>query len=105
MPSEFRAEAVVAALLAARSLDEVRVLLPRADIGREVVADEPSRRRRAGHGSRRVSQRAGRRAPEGGPDIYRMLLDGEMDVVTFTSASAVRNFARMYGAEQAVGSA
>ena len=38
---------------------------------------------------------------DGGPDIYRMLLDGELDVVTFTSASAVRNFAKIYGAEQA----
>ena len=38
---------------------------------------------------------------DGGPDIYRMLLDGEIDVVTFTSASAVRNFAKVYGAEQA----
>ena len=38
---------------------------------------------------------------EDGPDVYRMLLDGELDVVTFTSASAVRNFAQIFGAEQA----
>ena len=38
---------------------------------------------------------------EGEPDIYRMLLEGRIDVVTFTSASAVRNFAKVYGAEQA----
>ena len=31
-----------------------------------------------------------------------MLLDGRIDVVTFTSASAVRNFVRIYGAEQAI---
>jgi uroporphyrinogen III methyltransferase/synthase len=37
---------------------------------------------------------------DGAPDVYRMLLDGAIDVVTFTSASAVRNFARVYGAEQ-----
>jgi uroporphyrinogen III methyltransferase / synthase len=37
----------------------------------------------------------------GGPDIYRMLLDGEIQVVTFTSASAVRNFTKVLGAEQA----
>jgi uroporphyrinogen III methyltransferase/synthase len=30
-----------------------------------------------------------------------MLLDGRIDVVTFTSASAVRNFAQVYGADQA----
>jgi uroporphyrinogen III methyltransferase/synthase len=30
-----------------------------------------------------------------------MLLDGEIQVVTFTSASAVRNFTKVLGAEQA----
>jgi uroporphyrinogen III methyltransferase/synthase len=39
---------------------------------------------------------------EGDPDVYRMLLDGEIDVVTFTSPSAVRNFAAIYGTEQTV---
>ena len=34
-----------------------------------------------------------------GPDIYRMLLDKKVDVVTFTSASTVRNFVQLYGAE------
>ena len=62
---------------------------------------QPARRRRAGHRGRRLSQRARRLAADGGPDIYRMLLDGELQVVTFTSASAVRNFAKIYGAEQA----
>ena len=34
-------------------------------------------------------------------DIYRMLLDRRIDVVTFTSASAVRNLVRVLGAEPA----
>jgi uroporphyrinogen III methyltransferase/synthase len=38
---------------------------------------------------------------EGDPDVYRMLLDGRIDVVTFTSASAVRNFVKIYGRDQA----
>ena len=38
---------------------------------------------------------------EGDPDIYGMLLQGRIDVVTFTSASAVRNFVRVFGADQA----
>ena len=38
---------------------------------------------------------------EGEPDIYRMLLDRRIDVVTFTSASAVRNFVSVLGAEPA----
>ena len=37
---------------------------------------------------------------EGEPDIYRMLLDRRIDVVTFTSASAVRNFVKVVGTEQ-----
>ena len=38
---------------------------------------------------------------EGDPDIYRMLLEKRIDVVTFTSPSTVRNFAQVFGAEQA----
>jgi uroporphyrinogen-III synthase len=38
---------------------------------------------------------------EGEPDIYRMLLDRRIDVVTFTSASAVRNLVRVLGIEPA----
>ena len=34
-------------------------------------------------------------------DIYRMLLDGKFDVVTFTTASAFLAFAAKYGADQA----
>jgi uroporphyrinogen III methyltransferase/synthase len=34
-------------------------------------------------------------------DIYRLLLDRQVDLVTFTSASAVLNFAANYGADQA----
>ena len=100
IPSEFRADAVVAALLATGSMDGLRVLLPRADIGREVIADQL---RDAGAAVTEVvayrtiledSQR------EGDPDIYGMLLEGRIDVVTFTSPSAVRNFATIYGADQ-----
>jgi uroporphyrinogen III methyltransferase/synthase len=36
---------------------------------------------------------------DGEPDIYRMLLDRKVDVLTFTSASTVRNFVRLYGVE------
>ena len=101
VPSEYRAEALAGALAAHGSLDEVRVLLPRADIGREVVAESL----RAG-GALVTEVVAYRNvldeASDAGPDIYRMLLDRELDVVTFTSASAVRNFAKIYGTEQAV---
>ena len=38
---------------------------------------------------------------EGEPDIYRLLLDRQIDIVTFTSASTVRNFVRVIGEDQA----
>ena len=101
VPSEYRAEALVAALADRGSLDQVRVLLPRADIGREVVADNLRK------GGAVVTEVIAYRTvlddsqSDGGPDIYRMLLDGELQVVTFTSASAVKNFVQIYGADQA----
>src|SRR6266850_1964107 len=81
-------------------LEGERVLLPRADIGREVIAEQL---REAGAAVTEViayrtiledSQR------EGDPDVYGMLLEGRIDVATFTSPSAVRNFAKLYGADQ-----
>jgi len=101
MPDEFRAEGVVKAIAGAGPLQGLRVLLPRADIGRELIADEL---RRSGAivsdvvAYRTVVEDA---LPERGPDVYGMLLQGQIDVVTFTSASAVRGFARIYGDEQA----
>ena len=101
VPEVFRAEAAAAALAGRESLEGLRVLLPRADIAREVIADEL---RAAGAvvtdvvAYRTVLEDTQR---EDDPDVYGQLLQGRIDVVTFTSASAVRNFAKLYGAEQA----
>jgi uroporphyrinogen III methyltransferase / synthase len=100
VPGEFRAEGVLAAMAREGSLRAATVLLPRADIGREVIATEL---RAAGAivtevtAYRTVLQDSVR---EDDPDVYKMLLEGRLDVATFTSASAVRNFARVYGADQ-----
>ena len=99
VPSEFRAEALVAAIKAAGAAGGTRVLVPRADIGREVVADQL---RQAGATVTEVI--AYRTVPddtprEGDPDVYGLLLEGRIDVVTFTSPSAVRSFAKLYGVE------
>ncbi len=101
VPDEFRAEAVVAALAPRGSLNGARVLLPRADIGRELIAD--ALRERGAMVTEVVAYRTvlDDTEREGDPDIYGMLLNGQIDAVTFTSASAVRNFARVYGEEQA----
>jgi uroporphyrinogen III methyltransferase/synthase len=102
VPGEFRAEAVVDAIVQHGPVEGMRILVPRSDIGREVIAD---RLRQLGatvvevvayHTEVQDAQR-----PDD-PDVYGMLLNGGLDVVTFTSASAVRNFAKLYGTEQAV---
>ena len=101
-PPEFRAEAVVEALKATGTVKGRRFLLPRADIARDLLADEL---RNAGADVDDVA--AYRTLPatperDGGLDIYRMLLDRQIDAVIFTSASTVKNFVAMLGAEQAV---
>jgi uroporphyrinogen III methyltransferase/synthase len=102
-PAEFRAEAVVEALKATGGdLRGKRFLLPRADIARDLLAEAL---REAGAfvldvaAYRTTPARADR---DGGPDIYRMLLDRQIDAVTFTSASTVRNFVARLGLDQAV---
>jgi uroporphyrinogen III methyltransferase/synthase len=79
----------------------MRVLLPRADIARDLLSDGLAQ---AGAivtevVAYRTTLAQGDRS--GDRDIYRMLLDGQVDAVTFTSASTVRNFAQIHGAEQA----
>ena len=101
VPAEYRAEALAAALAATGDMHGLRILLPRADIGREVVAEEL--RRRGAEVTEAVAYRTVMVDPEreGGPDIYRMLLERQIDFVTFTSASAVRSLVRALGAEPA----
>ena len=101
MPSDFHAEGVVSAIAAAGTVRGLQVLLPRADIGREVVADEL--RRLGASVTEVVAYRTVVAEPDsdGEPDVYRMLLEKRLDVVTFTSASAVRQFVATLGAEQA----
>ena len=100
MPSEHRAEAVVEALRATGDLHDQRVLLPRANIARELL---PEDLRRAG--AEVVDVTAYRTvlagSDDGGPDIYKILLEQDIDAVTFTSASTVRNFVEIVGAEPA----
>lgn len=100
-PAEYRGEMLVRAMRETVDVRGLRVLLPRADIGREVIADEL--RKHGAEVTEVVAYRTVVAEPEreGEPDIYRMLLDRRIDVVTFTSASAVRNFVKVVGAEPA----
>jgi len=101
MPPEYRAEAMLRALSETGDVRGLKVLLPRADIGREVVAEEL--RKQGAEVTEVIAYRttAVEAEREGEPDIYRMLLEHRIDVVTFASASAVRSFVRVLGAEPA----
>ncbi|MBE3034552.1 MAG: uroporphyrinogen-III C-methyltransferase [Actinobacteria bacterium] len=101
-PGEFRAEAVAEALRGSGTLAGTRILLPRADIARDLLAEEL---RHAGAEVEDViayRTLAGGAERDGDHDVYRMLLDRQIDAVTFTSASTVRNFVKLFGHEQAV---
>jgi uroporphyrinogen III methyltransferase/synthase len=101
MPDEYRAEALLDALRTSGPLRGKRVLFPRADIGGDVLMD--GLRETGAEITDVVAYRTtlaqGERSD--GKDIYRMLLDGQIDAVTFTSASTVRNFAQIHGQDQA----
>jgi len=101
LPDEGHPEAVVAALRKRRSLQGLKVLVPRADVGRESMTAELRN-----HGAEVTDVTAYRMLVvepqrEGEPDIYRMLLDRQIHMVTFTSASSVRNFVHVIGRDQA----
>ncbi len=101
-PGEYRSEALAGAMQARGDLRGTRVLLPRADIARELLGDELR-----GAGAEVVEVTAYRTVlatgeRDGDYDVYRMLLDGKIDAVTFTSASTVRNFVEIVGRDQAV---
>jgi len=100
-PPEYRAEALLQAMDGFGPMHGAKVLIPHADIGREIVADEL--RRTGADVTEVIAYRtvAADVDQEGVPDIYKMLLERRVDVVTFTSASAVRSFVRLLGDEPA----
>ncbi len=100
-PDEDRSEGVIAALTATGDLEGRRILLPRADIARDTLPDEL---RKSGAVVDDIAAYRTVRAPwgqDGQPDIYKALLEGDVDIVTFTSASSVRHFVTNLGEEQA----
>jgi uroporphyrinogen III methyltransferase/synthase len=101
IPAEFRAEAVVRAIAEAADLRGARVLVPRADIGREIVAD--GLRANGAAVTEVIAYRTAAIDPErdSDPDVYRMLLERRLDAVTFTSPSAVRSLVAVLGEDPA----
>jgi len=86
VPSRYVAEAVLAEI---GPVEGLRVLLPRADLARPALAEGL---RRAGATVEEVVAYRTVRPSEGDAEgVRRALADGEIDVLTFTSSSTVRN--------------
>ncbi len=97
--AEYRPELVVETLKAGGDLSGRGVLLPRAEGVHDMLAGEL---RKAGAEVTEVAAYRGVPiSPDdpGEPDIYKMLLDRRVDVMTFTGPSTVRDFVRTHGAE------
>jgi uroporphyrinogen III methyltransferase/synthase len=101
VPAEYRAEALANAFARAVRLRGVSVLIPRSDIGRDVVARELTAQ--GADVTEVVAYRtiAVDPARDGGPDVRGLLVEGGLDAVTFTSTSAVENLVRVLGGSQA----
>jgi len=95
-PAEFGVSVIADAL---EGTTQARVLILRPDQARDVLAKELQAR-----GADVTDVIAYRAVPavETGQDVYRMLLDGKVDAVTFTSAATVRQFVELIGRDQAI---
>ncbi len=91
VPGEYRAEEIIAGLQGKVNAGE-RVLLPRADIARKVLAEALT-----GMGALVTDVTAYRTVMGSGDsaEIIRKLLNREIQAVTFTSSSTVQNFVKM----------
>jgi uroporphyrinogen III methyltransferase / synthase len=100
VPDDHSADGVVAALKATGSLKGKRVLFAKADIARDTLPEEL--RSTGAQVTEVVAYRTVTAEGDAHLGIYRQLLDRKIDAVTFSSASAVRAFVAIYGADQAV---
>lgn len=95
-PSKYVAEEVLEELKRREELKDKRILMPRADIARSFLPEELKKL-----GAEAVEVTAYRTLlvhPEE-LDLLEKLRAGEIDVVTFTSSSTVRNFVEIIGKE------
>jgi len=97
IPPKYVAESIVEELQKQGAIEGKRFLLPRADIARSLLPDEIHRL-----GGEAVEVDVYRTVLEEDADagIIQRLVDGEIDLVTFTSSSTVRNFAKILGGER-----
>lgn len=98
IPADYQAEGVLVTL-GGQDLKKAHVLIPRAEVARELLPDEL--RARGAHVDVVPVYRT--LAPSGdGEGWCRQLMDRQIHVVTFTSSSTVRNFIEMLGGPDVV---
>jgi uroporphyrinogen III methyltransferase / synthase len=100
IPDDHRADGVVAALKENGSLKGTRILFAKADIARDTLPEEL--RAAGAQVTEVIAYRTVTNESDAHLGIYRQLLDRQIDAVTFSSASAIRAFVTIYGADQAV---
>ncbi|MEE4351411.1 MAG: uroporphyrinogen-III C-methyltransferase [Desulfatiglans sp.] len=93
VPSEYRAEAVVAAL-EQYGVKGTKVLLPRATVARDILPEEL---RKMGASVDVIPAYRTRKPDHDTERVRGMFARGEIDMVTFTSSSTVTNFVDMFG--------
>lgn len=96
VPGEFVAEATVEALASSGDLRGRRILLPRAEIAREAL---PEGLRAYGAVVDEVAAYRTERDGADGYEVRERLLAGEIDLITFTASSTVRNYVDLLGVE------
>ncbi len=98
IPTDYQAEGVLEALVQ-QNLKETRILIPRAEVARELLPEEL--RARGAHVDVIPVYRTVRPAQDAG-GWRQQLMDHRIHVVTFTSSSTVQNFVAMLGGVDAV---
>ncbi|CAN5826888.1 uroporphyrinogen-III C-methyltransferase [soil metagenome] len=94
VPERFVAEAAIEALKAKTDLRGSRILLPRAEVARSLLPEALR-----AEGAEVVEVAAYRTVQDGAEaeTVQRRLQRGEIDLVTFTASSTVRNFVELLG--------
>lgn len=98
VPADYQAEGLLAAL-GGQDLKQARILIPRAEVARELLPDEL--RARGAHVDVVTVYRT-IIPSEDREEWRRQLSDRQIHVVTFTSSSTVRNFVTMLGGMERV---
>ncbi len=97
VPPKYVAESIVESLEKTGAIKGKQFLLPRADIARSLLPDEL---KRLGGEAVEVDVYRTVLEEEADQDVIERMLDGGIDLVTFTSSSTVRNFAQILGKDR-----